>query len=267
MDSAASVIATNTFTTRGLVSRRVSTVSVLYAFDSEGNLAQRTNATGVVVSDHLFDAHGVSLNGTLTEPFGYKGQFGYYTDNETGLQLLSHRYYDPSTGRFLTRDPISYVGGINLYTYVQNNPSNLVDPLGLVWWTPPSWYGRRSSGAGAAGPVMIAGTVAVMDGPEPGPADVIAVAYLIWACFGATASPMAPAIPLPRPTPKTLVPPLPLAPKKEEGCDQEWQRAFEICADLISKGRNRGITGGYTDLYSCARGLVSERCGGNKVSY
>lgn len=48
-----------------------------------------------------------------------------------GLQLLTHRYYDPSTGRFLTRDPISYAGGINLYSYVQNNPINFIDPLGL----------------------------------------------------------------------------------------------------------------------------------------
>ena len=70
------------------------------------------------------------LSGTLTEPFGYKAQVGYYTDTETGLQLLTHRYYDPSRGRFLTRDPVGYAGGVNLYGYTNNNPVSLIDPLG-----------------------------------------------------------------------------------------------------------------------------------------
>jgi len=48
----------------------------------------------------------------------------------TGLMLLGHRYYDPSTSRFLTRDPISYDGGLNLYTYCGNNPLGRMDPSG-----------------------------------------------------------------------------------------------------------------------------------------
>jgi uncharacterized protein RhaS with RHS repeats len=41
------------------------------------------------------------------------------------------RYYDPTIGRFAQRDPIGFHGGINVYTYVQNNPVNATDPLGL----------------------------------------------------------------------------------------------------------------------------------------
>ncbi|WP_246325325.1 RHS repeat-associated core domain-containing protein [Dissulfurirhabdus thermomarina] len=44
-----------------------------------------------------------------------------------------HRYYDPQTGRYLTPDPLGLAGGINRYAYVQNDPVNVIDPLGL--WT------------------------------------------------------------------------------------------------------------------------------------
>lgn len=131
LDATGNVIATNSFGYSGLVSRRTGSTSVFYGFDSEGNVSQRSDSSGSVLSDHLFSAHGSILSGTLSEPFGYKAQAGYYSDTETGLQLLSHRYYDPNSGRFLTRDPIGFAGGVNLYDYVANNPTNYMDPLGL----------------------------------------------------------------------------------------------------------------------------------------
>jgi RHS repeat-associated protein len=103
---------------------------VFYSFDSEGNVAQRSDTGSSVSSSHLFGAHESLLVGSLNDPFGYKAQFGYYSDNETGLLLLTHRYYDPVSGRFLTSDPIGYEGGINLYAAVTNKPINLADPTG-----------------------------------------------------------------------------------------------------------------------------------------
>ena len=44
------------------------------------------------------------------------------------------RYYDSSPGRFLSEDPIGFVGGPNVYTYAINNPVLLTDPLGLYSW-------------------------------------------------------------------------------------------------------------------------------------
>lgn len=51
-----------------------------------------------------------------------------------------------------------------------------------------------------------------------------------------------------------------------EDCEREWQQAFEICRKELNKTNpNRGITGGHKTLQGCAKGLVSDRCGGNAV--
>ena len=44
--------------------------------------------------------------------------------------MLGYRYYDPSAGRFLTRDPAGFTGGVNLYTYCSNAPVGNSDPSG-----------------------------------------------------------------------------------------------------------------------------------------
>lgn len=138
-DSTGTLTASNTFGADGLLSRRAVTetpATTFYTFDEHGNVAQRLNSSGAVQNTDLYDSYG-SRTGTVSQPdpFGYGAQDGYYTDAETGLLLLTHRFYDPATGRFVTRDPLSYAGGINLYGYVQNDPVNEKDPDGT---NPPS---------------------------------------------------------------------------------------------------------------------------------
>lgn len=64
----------------------------------------------------------------LRNPIRFQGQ---YHDHETGLHYNRHRYYDPSVGRFISKDPIGNAGGLNLYEYAPN-PIGWVDPLGLA---------------------------------------------------------------------------------------------------------------------------------------
>jgi len=119
----------------------------LFQWDPQGSLVQRqTGGTGgaantsyYALDTAMFDGYGAKLGDTdaftggaeaTRDAMGFQGQFGAYTDNETGLVLMGHRYYDAGTGRFLTRDPLGYGGGINLYGFTGNNPVNEMDPDG-----------------------------------------------------------------------------------------------------------------------------------------
>jgi hypothetical protein len=61
--------------------------------------------------------------------------------------LFWSRPYDPNLGRWIQRDPIQEIGGLNLYGYVENNPINESDPLGL-WnlWNPATWGDANPNG-------------------------------------------------------------------------------------------------------------------------
>ncbi len=63
-------------------------------------------------------------------PFGFSTQ---YTDNETDLVYYGYRYYSPALGRWMSRAPIEERGGLNLYGFVNNDPVNKWDTLGLFW--------------------------------------------------------------------------------------------------------------------------------------
>ncbi|MDE9545632.1 RHS repeat domain-containing protein, partial [Xenorhabdus bovienii] len=56
---------------------------------------------------------------------------GQYEDAESGLFYNRHRYYSPETAQYISADPIGLLGGVNPYGYV-HNPTNFVDPLGLI---------------------------------------------------------------------------------------------------------------------------------------
>ena len=63
-------------------------------------------------------------------------------DAETGLYYNRARYLDPTTGRWTTQDPLGFAAGnANLYRYVGNTPTLLVDPSGNIVWLPILLFG------------------------------------------------------------------------------------------------------------------------------
>jgi RHS repeat-associated protein len=137
LDEYGDVVAVNTFGANGLLARRTGTDSVFYAFDERGTTTHRLDSSGTILSSHMVDAFGtVAFTTATNDPYaGFEAQHGYYTDTETGLILCTFRYYDPIIGRWLTRDPVGYNGGINLYGYVANNPLTRTDAIGLWSWS------------------------------------------------------------------------------------------------------------------------------------
>jgi RHS repeat-associated protein len=105
-----------------------STISYFHQ-DQLGSTRALTNAGGSPVATYSYDAYGkVSAStGSVTTPLGFTGQ---YTDAESGLTYMRARYYDPATGQFLSKDPITAKTG-EPYGYAGNDPLNRRDPSGL----------------------------------------------------------------------------------------------------------------------------------------
>ena len=118
--------------TAGLSERRGG-VSSYFDLDRLGNLWTVDGSAGAVQL-YYQDTTGfggvLAAAGNVGTPFRFGGGSGCQTDADIGLVLMGHRYYDTRIGRFITQDPIQ--AGRNWYSYVNNNPVNAADPLGLL---------------------------------------------------------------------------------------------------------------------------------------
>jgi len=109
---------------------RSSTTSY-YEADGLNSATSLSNGAGALAQTYTFDSFGnqTASTGSLTNPFRYTGR---EFDTETNLYFYRARYYDPSTGRFLSEDPVRFKSGtINFYAYADGDPTTLNDPSGL----------------------------------------------------------------------------------------------------------------------------------------
>jgi RHS repeat-associated protein len=106
------------------------TTAYYYGRDQLGSIHNLTDAAGTIQTQLDYGLYGelTELTGATQPDFAYTGLFYH---QRSGLYFAEYRSYDSGLKRWLNRDPIRENGGINLFTYVSNNPLNLTDPTGL----------------------------------------------------------------------------------------------------------------------------------------
>jgi RHS repeat-associated protein len=104
----------------------------IYGRDHLGSIREVFDTGGNVVARYQYDIYGkrttLFQNGAGAD-FGFTG---HYLHELSGLHFAPYRAYNAELGRWISRDPIGEAGGLNLYGYVDGNPVNSIDLLGLL---------------------------------------------------------------------------------------------------------------------------------------
>jgi RHS repeat-associated protein len=103
-----------------------------YFEDNVGSTRRLRDGSKASLGQYEYDPYGsdYSVSGAaVTHKFS-----GHVWDETTKLYFAPYRYYAPDVARWLGRDPLGMVNGLNIYAYVKENPVLFQDPLGLSIW-------------------------------------------------------------------------------------------------------------------------------------
>ncbi len=127
------LVVTNTPDLYGdLISQNNGTNTKWYHFDARGDSRELSDASEIVTDTRCYDAWGniLSSTGTTEMPFLFGGELGYTSSQD--LEYVRARWYSPTNSHWLSPDPLLFVNGPNIYSYVRNAPSLTLDPSGLT---------------------------------------------------------------------------------------------------------------------------------------
>lgn len=87
-----------------------------------------SSQTGGSSTSYAYDPYGntTASGGGNSNPYQFTGR----ENDGTGLYYYRARYYNPTWGRFISEDPIGFLGGINKYAYASGDPLDYTDPSG-----------------------------------------------------------------------------------------------------------------------------------------
>ncbi len=127
--------------------------SLYYHRNQQYSVVALTNASAAIIERYAYTAYGMptitNASGTLL-PVGSVDNRYLYTGREWDQTLAMYHYrarmYDSQLGRFASRDPIGFKGGVNYFEYVRSSPMNYVDFLGLAYLRCQMTAARRIPG-------------------------------------------------------------------------------------------------------------------------
>lgn len=107
-------------------------VNSYYCRDEQGNVIALLSPSGMLLAQYEYDPFGslISKSGLMADVNKYRFSSKEWEGN-SGLYYYGYRFYDPNLQRWVNRDPLYELGGINLYAFAINSPMNYFDTNGL----------------------------------------------------------------------------------------------------------------------------------------
>ncbi len=108
------------------------TTNIIPLCDGTGHVIALTNINKDLLASYQYGPFGEKILATGSQANSNPWRWGTkYLDQETGLYYYGHRYYDPITGQWMSRDPLGENETVNLYQFAGNDPINKIDVHGL----------------------------------------------------------------------------------------------------------------------------------------
>ena len=116
----------------GILSRKAGASAAFFGYDGNGNVTTLSDAQGNSIGHYRYDGFGNALE--VSGSSAQENEHRFSTKElhvPSGLYYYGFRFYSPALGRWINRDPIGEMGGVNLYQMVGNSAVNSVDSYGL----------------------------------------------------------------------------------------------------------------------------------------